>query len=200
MRRELPEINAGSMADIAFLLLIFFLVTTIIETDKGIFTKLPRKDDQTEAITFRDKNILDVIINPNNQLLVENEVIEIPELTQIAKTFIDNGGGTDKDGKVCTWCKGAKNPKSSDHPTKALIAIDANRVAHYGTYIQVLDHIHQAYAELRDRYAQEVYKMSYQAMVENEKEHNGNREILREYIKDVRSKYPLLVTDSQIQE
>ncbi len=200
MRRELPNINAGSMADIAFLLLIFFLVTTIIETDKGIFTKLPRKDNQEEIITFKDKNILDVIINPNNQLLVEDEVVEIPQLTEIAKTFIDNGGGTDKDGKACTWCRGAHNPKSSDHPSKALIAIDANRVAHYGTYIQVLDHIHQAYAELRDRYAKEVYQMSYKAMVKDEKDNVGNKELLREKIKDVRSKYPLLVTDSQIQE
>lgn len=200
MRRELPEINAGSMADIAFLLLIFFLVTTIIETDKGIFTKLPKKDDQEQIITFKDKNILDVIINPNNELLVENEVIEIPQLTEIAKTFIDNGGGTDRDGKKCTWCKGLQNPKSSDHPSKALIAIDANRVAHYGTYIQVLDHIHKAYAELRDRYAREVHQMSYKAMVKDEKDNVGNRDVLREKIKDVRSKYPLLVTDSQIQE
>lgn len=200
MRRELPEINAGSMADIAFLLLIFFLVTTIIETDKGIFTKLSRKDHQEEIITFKDKNILDVIINPNNQLLVENEIVEIPALTEIAKTFIDNGGGTDQEGNACTWCKGAHNPSSSDHPSKALIAIDANRVAHYGTYIQVLDHIHKAYAELRDRYAKEVYQMSYKAMVKDEKDQVGNREILREKIKDVRSKYPLLVTDSQFLE
>ena len=157
MRRETPEINAGSMADIAFLLLILFLVTTIIETDKGIFTKLPRKDNQAKIINFKDKNILDVIINANNELLVENEVIEIPALTEIAKTFIDNEGGTDKDSKKCTWCKGAHNPKSSDHPSKALIAVEANRVVDYGTYIQVLDHIHQAYANLRDCYTNEVY-------------------------------------------
>ncbi|MCH2217583.1 MAG: biopolymer transporter ExbD, partial [Flavobacteriales bacterium] len=53
MRRELPEINAGSMADIAFLLLIFFLVTTIIDTDKGIFTKLPRKEALIDPIPFK---------------------------------------------------------------------------------------------------------------------------------------------------
>lgn len=199
MRRELPNINAGSMADIAFLLLIFFLVTTIIETDKGIFVKLPRKDNIENTITFKDKNILDVIINPNNELLVEDQIIEIPKLTEIAVNFIDNGGGTDKDGNLCVWCKGAKDPASSDHPSKALIAIDANRTADYGTYIKVLDHIHQAYAELRDRYAKEVYKMSYKAMVKAEKTNGDDKELLREKIKDVRSKYPLLVTDSQIQ-
>lgn len=199
MRRELPNINAGSMADIAFLLLIFFLVSTIIETDKGIFVKLPRKDDINDPITFKDKNILDVIINPNNELLVEDEVIDIPKLTEIALNFIDNGGGTDKDGNACSWCRGAKDPASSDHPSKALIAIDANRTADYGTYVKVLDHIHQAYAELRDRYANEVYKMSYKAMVKAEKSNGNDQEIMRDRIKDVRAKYPLLVTDSQIQ-
>jgi len=200
MRRETPEINAGSMADIAFLLLIFFLVTTIIETDKGIFTKLPRKDNQTEIISFKDKNILDVIINANNELLVENEVIEITALTEIAKTFVDNGGGTDKNGQRCTWCQGGNNPKSSDHPSKALIAVEANRVADYGTHIRVLDHIHQAYAYLRDRYANEVYQTSYKALIMAENDNSTNQELLREKIRDMRSKYPMLVTDSKIQD
>ena len=87
MRRELPEINAGSMADIAFLLLIFFLVTTIIETDKGIFTKLPRKEAINDPILFKEKNILDIIINPNNELLVENEITDISNLTEIARNL-----------------------------------------------------------------------------------------------------------------
>ena len=87
MRRELPEINAGSMADIAFLLLIFFLVTTIIETDKGIFTKLPRKEAINDPILFKEKNILDIIINPNNELLVENEITDMSNLTEIARNL-----------------------------------------------------------------------------------------------------------------
>ena len=87
MRRELPEINAGSMADIAFLLLIFFLVTTIIDTDKGIFTKLPRKEALIDPIPFKEKNILDIIINPNNELLVENEITDMSNLTEIARNL-----------------------------------------------------------------------------------------------------------------
>ena len=87
MRRELPETNAGSMADIAFLLLIFFLVTTIIETDRGIFTKLPRKEALNDPIPFKEKNILDIIINPNNELLVENEITDMSNLTEIARNL-----------------------------------------------------------------------------------------------------------------
>ena len=198
MRRELQPMNAGSMADIAFLLLIFFLVTTIIQNDKGIFVKLPKKQENP-PIPFKDKNILDVIINPNNELLVENEIVDIPSLTDIALKFIDNGGGTDKDGNVCDWCQGAKDPKSSDHPSKALIAIDANRAADYGTYIKVLDHIHQAYGKLRDRYALNVYQISYKDLLKEEKKSKKNKEVLREKIKDIKSKFPLLVSDSQIQ-
>ena len=199
MRRELPEINAGSMADIAFLLLIFFLVTTIIDTNKGIFTKLPRKEALIDPIPFKEKNILDIIINPNNELLVENEITDMSNLTEIARNFIDNGGGTDSNGKKCTWCKGEKDPASSDHPTKALIAIDASRNAEYGTYINVLDCVHSAYAKLRDEYALNAYGISYKEMVDQGKKHTDRKEFLRAQIKEVRTKYPLLVTDTEIQ-
>ena len=199
MRRDLPEINAGSMADIAFLLLIFFLVTTTLEVDQGIYTKLPKKNPEQKAIPFKDKNILDVIINANNELYVDKEIINIPSLTKIALAFIDNGAGTDLDGNPCTWCKGKKDLNSSDHPSKALIAIDANRGAEYGTYIQVLDHLHRAYRKLRDEYAQNTYQISYTDLVKEEKKETANRTLLREQIKDVRAKYPLLISDSQIQ-
>jgi biopolymer transport protein ExbD len=200
MRRDLPEINAGSMADIAFLLLIFFLVTTTLNQDQGIFTKLPRKTDEQTKLVFNEKNILDVIINTNNELYVEDKVIDISSLTQIAMNFIDNGGGTDQDGNPCLWCHGAQDPTSSDHLSKALIAIDANRSADYGTYIQVLDNVHRAYGKLRDRYAMDTYQMSYKEMITEEQKGATNQEQLRERIQNLRTKYPLLVTDSKIQE
>jgi hypothetical protein len=200
MRRDPPEINAGSIADIAFLLLIFFLVTTTLNQDKGIFTKLPRKTEEIPPVPFKDKNILDVVINANNELLVENEIIELSKLTQIAMDFIDNGGGTDLDGNACTWCQGAKDPTSSDHPAKALIAIDAHRSAEYGMYIQVLDHLRRAYSRLRDRYSMSTYQMSYKQLEEEEKNNAKNKALLRERILDVRSKYPLLISDSEVQQ
>ena len=69
-RRKSPEVNAGSMADIAFLLLIFFLVTTTIETDSGINRKLPPMEEQIDPPIIRQKNIFTVVVNKNNQLLV----------------------------------------------------------------------------------------------------------------------------------
>ena len=67
-RKESPEINAGSMADIAFLLLIFFLVTTTMNVDSGIIRKIPEKQKITSNILIKEKNILEVIINSKNEL------------------------------------------------------------------------------------------------------------------------------------
>jgi biopolymer transport protein ExbD len=200
MRRDLPELNAGSMADIAFLLLIFFLVSTTLKQDQGIFTKLPKKNSEETKLVFKEKNILDVIINTNNELYVEDQVVDIENLTQLAMNFIDNGGGTDQDGNPCLWCHGSQDPTSSDHPSKALIAIDANRASDYGTYIQVLNNVHKAYGKLRDRYALDTYQMTYKDMLAQEQKGAVNKEQLQERIQKVRAKYPLLVTDSKIQE
>ena len=92
-RRGLPEINAGSMADIAFLLLIFFLVTTTMDVDTGISRKLPPmpEEEQLEDDSqIKAKNIYVVLINANNQLLVEGELMDISQLKEGAKRFIDN--------------------------------------------------------------------------------------------------------------
>tara|TARA_R110002073_G_scaffold145532_3_gene297677 strand:+ start:6276 stop:6878 length:603 start_codon:yes stop_codon:yes gene_type:complete len=199
MRRETPEVNAGSMADIAFLLLIFFLVTTTMKVDQGIFTKIPKKDQEETRILVKDKNILEVTINMNNELMVENESIKIGDLTQLAFNFIDNGGGKSLKGEVCDWCQGAKDPASSDHPSKAVIAIQSNRTAHYETYIAVLDNLHAAYTKLRNAYALKVYKMSYTDMLKEEKKGDENATLFREKILVIQKKYPLLISDSQIQ-
>lgn len=88
-RREIGEINAGSMADIAFLLLIFFLVTTTIEVDAGIGRQLPLKLDTPppEHQEINERNILKIFANSNDELLVEDKRIEIEELEEIAIDF-----------------------------------------------------------------------------------------------------------------
>ena len=83
-KRAAPEVNAGSMADIAFLLLIFFLVTTTIETDTGLNRKLPPIDENTEPPIIKQKNIFTVLINGKNQLLVEDELMELKDLRKAA--------------------------------------------------------------------------------------------------------------------
>ena len=106
-RRSAPEVNAGSMADIAFLLLIFFLVTTTIETDSGINRKLPPMEEIIDPPIIKERNIFTVVVNKNNQLLVEESLTDIKGLRGLAMEFLDNGGGSGEE--ACDYCQGAWN-------------------------------------------------------------------------------------------
>ena len=147
-RRKSPEVNAGSMADIAFLLLIFFLVTTTIETDSGINRKLPPMEEQIDPI-IRQKNIFTVVVNKNNQLLVEEELTDIKDLRNLAVDFLDNGGGSGEE--ACDYCQGDRDPRSSDNPDKAIISLKNDRETEYKVYIAVQNELVAAYNELRNR-------------------------------------------------
>jgi len=197
-KKTLPEINAGSMADIAFLLLIFFLVTTTMDTDSGILRKIPEKQKDLEEILIREKNILEVNINLKNELFVEGNIIQLKELKQIAMDFIDNGGGLDKNNSICDWCNGTKNPSLSDHPTKAFIYIKADRTSKYETYIAVLDNLNAAYTILRNNLSVKLYNKSYERLLDDFKKMNYNDASLEKKIKFIREKYPLLLSDAEI--
>ena len=120
-KRSAPEVNAGSMADIAFLLLIFFLVTTTIEKDKGILRSLPPIDESdVEPPIIKQKNLFTVLLNRHDQLLVEDEEMQIKDLRQAAIDYLDNGGGVNAEGKTCDYCKGKKDEASSDILTRPL--------------------------------------------------------------------------------
>ena len=136
-RRGLPEINSGSMADIACLLLIFFLVTTTMDQDTGIARKLPPmpEEEQEKPPEIKAKNIYVVLINSKNELLVEGEWTEISQLKEGAKAFINNNG---------------VDPTSSDSPEKAIISLQNDRGTEYVTYIRVQNELAAAYNELRN--------------------------------------------------
>lgn len=93
-RRELQEINAGSMADIAFLLLIFFLVTTTMDQDKGILRQLPPvlEEEIDPPDIVKKKNVYEVLVNSNDQLLVEEKLMDIKDLKDGAISFLTNSG------------------------------------------------------------------------------------------------------------
>ena len=148
-KRSAPEVNAGSMADIAFLLLIFFLVTTTIETDSGINRKLPPIEEEQEDIVIKEKNIFTVVVNKNNQLLVEEELSDIENVRQLAIEFLDNGGGVGEE--ACDYCEGERNPSSSDNPDKAIISLKNDRETSYKVYIAVQNELVAAYNDLRNR-------------------------------------------------
>jgi biopolymer transport protein ExbD len=197
-RTESPEINAGSMADIAFLLLIFFLVTTTMNVDSGIIRKIPEKQKITTNILIKEKNILEVNINSKNELFVDGEIVPLKDLKQIAMDFIDNGAGVDKNQNRCDWCEGNQHPNSSDHPTKAFISIKADRNTNYETYISVLNHLNAAYTKLRNRLSVKLYKQNYANLLDVFKKSNNQDHLIAAKIKLIREKYPLLLSDAEI--
>ncbi|WP_029038245.1 ExbD/TolR family protein [Salinimicrobium xinjiangense] len=196
-RRSSPEVNAGSLADIAFLLLIFFLVTTTIETDSGISRKLPpMQDENVEPPVIKEKNIFQVIVNRNNDLLVEDELMELKDLRSAAVAFLDNGGGVGPE--ACDYCQGAGDPTSSDNPTKAVIMLVNDRQTEYGTYIAVQNELVGAYNELRDRSARRLFGKSFQQMEADFKDvrYTGNKDRLKEQIEQVRDMWPQKLSEA----
>ncbi len=197
-RRSAPEVNAGSMADIAFLLLIFFLVTTTIDTDRGISRKLPPPLDETiEPPILKQKNIFVVELNKNNDLLVEEEPMELKDLRAAAVAFLDNGGGTGDE--ACNYCKGEKSSSSSDNPEKAVISLRNNRETSYATYIAVQNELVAAYTELRNREAESLFGKTFTQMKEDLKDVNysGSKERLKDDIKKVQLMYPEKLSEAE---
>lgn len=97
-RRESSEVNAGSMADIAFLLLIFFLVTSEMTREAGMFQLLPEKteDKPEQNKKIKDRNVIEVLVNNNNDILFENEEVSLGEIPNLVKEMILNEGNNDK--------------------------------------------------------------------------------------------------------
>ncbi len=201
-RRSTPEVNAGSMADIAFLLLIFFLVTTTIEKDKGIARNLPPKVEQKEDINIKKKNLFEVLINKDDQLLVEESPMKLKDLRQATIDFLDNGGFPSSDPGYCNYCKGKRDPNSSDNPDKAIISVKSDRLTTYKTYIAVQNELVAAYNFLRNREAQRLFGWKYTDMKKrlDEGEFKNTplkEEKVREKLKKIKEMYPLKLSEAE---
>ena len=173
MARKSPEVNAGSMADIAFLLLIFFLVTTTIETDSGINRKLPPMEDVVDPPVIKQRNIFTVVVNKNNMILVEEKLMDLSDVRRSAVKFLDNGGGIGEE--ACDYCKGERDRSSSDNPDKAIISLKNDRETDYKVYISVQNELVAAYNELRNREFTALYPNERMSFVEADKKYSDPR-------------------------
>lgn len=181
-RHSAPQINAGSMADIAFLLLIFFLVTAMIPKDNGFQRKLPELcppgvDCSSDILP---RNVLEIHINSNNELFVENKVVELSELRAAAIEFLDNNGKGD-----CDYCQGNGKANSSDNPKKAVISLKNDPLTSYQFFIGVQDQLTQAYHQLRSDYASKTFGKSL-------------RELSAEEMAKTKDAYPFLLSEVEI--
>ena len=145
--RTSNEINASSMADIAFLLLIFFLVTTTIVEDKGITVKLPPwSEDQPDITQLNARNVYSVLVNAQNQLLVRGQPMDIKDLRKNTQEFIANP---------------YKRSDYAEKPTKAIISLKNDRGTNYKTYIEVYNELKGAYNDLWNQASLKKYGVPY---------------------------------------
>lgn len=163
-RSELPQINAGSMADIAFLLLIFFLVTTTIESEAGIMAKLPPFEENPEPVKLLERNVLNILINADDKIMLNGKLVEIDQVKSEAKTFIANPNDLaelPQKKKVDVHLLGYQ------FVSKHIISLQNDNGTSYDTYIQVRNELASAYNELRDEAAQMHFQVNYDFIKES---------------------------------
>lgn len=150
------EIDSSALADIAFLLLIFFLVATTIDIDTGIGLVLPPPPDPNQKPPpIKDRNLLKILVNNQGMVLIEEEPSAITEVKQRVMEFVNNKG---------------QDPQMSDSPQKAIVSIKTDRQTPYEVYINMLDEVKGAYRTLRDRASMSEYGKQYEALNQEQKE------------------------------
>lgn len=155
-KKKTPEVNAGSMADIAFLLLIFFLVATTMNVDSGINRTLPPwvDEEQQDAPPIKERNILKVFVSAYDQLMVQGEQIHISELKDKAKEFMLNP----YDDPNLPEKETVTNDILGSHVvSKGVISLKADRSTTYNTYVMVQNELSRAFNEIRDALAIEKF-------------------------------------------
>jgi len=164
MARPVKEINAGSMADIAFLLLIFFLVTTTMDVDTGLVRRLPPPPDPTVTPPeIKNRNVFVVLINAYDQLLVEGQVGNIYTLREQTKEFVKNPYNKSNLSEVEeVYVEGLGMARVS----KGVVSLQNDRGTSYDMYIKVQNELASAFMELRDELAQEKFGTSFNRLVE----------------------------------
>ena len=170
-KRTMPGVNATSTADIAFMLLIFFLTTTSMNTDKGLARRLPPPPDpnvkQNDDLKVKERNVLQVRINKDNQLMVGSEYLEVSQLRAKAKEFIANpndDANMPEKHVVNIPLLGGDVMVTKNH----VISVTNDVGTGYQAYIDVQNELVAAYNELRNEKAKEAFGKDYAECSEDE--------------------------------
>lgn len=189
-RRELQEINAGSMADIAFLLLIFFLVATTMDIDTGIsrlLPPMPEDEEQEDDTEIRERNVFVVLINKDDQLFVEREVVDISQLKAMTQEFFVNPND---------------DPDLSEKRTlevdffgemmvsKGVISLRNDIGTSYGKYIAVQNELASAVNELRNNLCMQRFGKRYDDL-------DPLNETEKDLIDAVKKVYPMAISEAE---
>jgi len=160
MAKKTVEVPAASLADIAFMLLIFFLVTTTMDVDSGLERRLPQWQEQQpeDDQQIKERNVFVVLVNRNNDLLVEGEVTRIDDLREKAKEFMLNP----YDEEDLPEKEPIEVPFFGQvEVTKGVISLRNDLDTKYGTYLAVQNELVGAINELREELAKSKFGKSY---------------------------------------
>lgn len=166
--RKIPGLNASSTADISFILLIFFLVTSSMDTDMGLARTLPEWDPNAleEEVKIRVRNIMIVRVNSTNEILCRGEVIDIAQLKDLAKEFIQNPDDRlDFPAKEEYELKGFGTVVTT---TKHVISLQTDGDTSYDIYFKVQNELGKAYLELRDDWCHQTFGRSWHDCTEDQ--------------------------------
>ncbi len=162
-KRKVQEVNAGSMADIAFLLLIFFLVATTMNKDYGINRVLPPyQEDQTKEMEVKQRNVFLVFVDRENRIMAGGDIIELSQLGAKAKEFLQNPTRDENLPEI--------EIKEIDllgrvAVSKGVISLQNDRGTHYDTYIAVQNELTKVYNELRDEASQRYFQKPFNELM-----------------------------------
>lgn len=201
-RKELPEVNASSLADIAFLLLTFFLIATSMDKQEGVQRQLPDLTVEKEPIKIEQQNAIEFVANAFGQILYKEDPdkirqINIKEIKELVMEHVDNGGGVDADGNPCSYCTGGpdgtRSALLSDHPSSAVISVKFDKGTSWEDYMALQGEIEAAYSELKAKYVQRTYNRDWSLVVvdPSKSENDGDNAI----IADANSKYPKIIAE-----
>ncbi len=186
MAKKIPQINASSMADISFLLLIFFLVTTSMDVNQGLARRLPAPippDQKVEDTDINKRNLMIVKINSANQLMVQGQLMDVKQLRETAKEFIKNENDEPNLPKLVEEDFG--EPIGVQRYTKDhVISVQNDVDTQYQAYLDVQNELVAAYNELRNECAQKYFHTSY-------------NELSEEQQKQVQKVYPQKISEAE---
>lgn len=170
-KRNIPEVNAGSMADIAFLLLIFFLMTTTMDTDKGLSRMLPppvpkEKPDDTPPV--KERNVFEVLINARNLLLVEGDYMNLRDLKDATKEFLKNPMKLETLPEI----EMMEIPFFGVYPVtkNAVVSLQSDRGTQYQMYLNVQNELQAAITELREEISRQQFNKGYDDLTEEQQD------------------------------
>ncbi len=186
MAKKVPDFNAAPMADIAFLLLIFFLVATTMDIDTGLTRKLPPlpedQEQQEDDKQIKERNVFEVLINSNDQLLVDGEPMRINNLRESAKEFIVNPENKDNLPELTE--KEISELGVVTVPKNHIISLQNDRGTSYEIYLHVQNELVAAYNEVRNEIASRKFGKKY-------------KDLDSEKRKAIKEAYPQVISEAE---